>query len=717
MTQLGISDKTWKIDLDRLLSPKSIAIVGASESVGPARNAMRCLIDMSFDGNIYPIHPKHEQVFGIKCYKSLFELTEKPELVVIAVRADLVIEIMEQCEQLDITAVTIFTSGFSEIGSEGEKRQNELLEIANRSKIKVCGPNCLGHLDVINKTGAYSASILKDAKPGNVAIVSQSGSMAISMYQAFRDIGISHVISYGNQAVLDLSDYLMYLAKDPNTKVITTFIEGVNNGENFREAVRECRRNGKSIVAIKIGKTEISKNIAMAHTASIVGSDQVYTEVFKTEKILEVNDIDEMLQTVTALVKSSPIKKNGVAIMSVSGGQCGIVGDVSEKIGINIVEFSDETKKKIESLVPPFVNVRNPLDVSIVGSNDYTEYANLIRCCVNDENVGVVAIMQDAPIGVGPSTISHYSNIVKAVMEVFNETKKPIIVFTNHSTPYEPKIMQSLIDLGIPFLQGTQESLVAIKHLIDYYDESDYIYKSEKRDSKNNWEDIRNLLLKHKESKSYLGEKEGKELLNMIQIPVTKDILCKSVDDIKKTYSEFGGKVALKIDSPDIHHKTDVGGVALNLQSESEVTKAYHKMLNSVKSKKPNAEINGVIMQEMVPEGVDLIIGSYKDDQFGPIIVFGLGGIYVEIFKESSLGLIPISRIKAKEMIKTSKSYNLLKEVRGRDALDIEPLVDIIIHISTLMEHCGDLIKEIDLNPVRIDTLGVKALDALIGLE
>lgn len=717
-----MNDKNWKTELSQLLSPKKIAVVGATEKIGPARNTIKCLLDIGFEGDIYPIHPRYEQVFGIDCYKNLFELPEKPDLVIVAVRAELVVDIIKQCEQLGINAVTIYSSGFSEVGPEGKKLQDEIAEIANRAKIRICGPNCLGHLDVINKTGAYSASVFKDTKPGGIAIISQSGSMAISMYQAFKNLGVSHIISYGNQAVLDLSDYLFYLSNDPNTKVITTFIEGVNDGERFIMAAKECRKNKKPIIALKIGKSEISKKIAISHTAAIVGSHKVYAEVFKETGILQVEDIDEMLQTVTALIKTPPLEKNGVAIVAISGGQCGIVGDISEKIGLNLVEFSPNTKNEIEKIVPPYVNVSNPLDVSLVGSDNYKDYADVLRCCLEDENVGIVAVMQDAPLGAGYSTVDHYSKIAKAVIEVFKETSKPIILFTNHSTPYEPKIMEGLIDLGVPFLQGTKEALLSIKHLIDHYVvnkdiDKEVIDKELDIESAYNWNQIRNMLLEHKRNKQCLGERESKELLSALNIPVTNDILCKSVNDVRESLKKFTGKVALKIDSPDIHHKTDVGGVVLGLRSEDEVVNSYTQILEAVRNNKPKARINGVIMQEMVPDGVDLIIGAKKDEQFGPIVAFGLGGIYAEVFCDSSIGLVPFGREKAREMIRTSKSYRLLKEVRGRKALDIELIVNILISISLLMKNCGDLIEEIDLNPVRIGVFGVKVLDALINFE
>lgn len=706
----------WKYDLKNLLSPQVIAVVGATEKIGPGRNTVRCLLDMGFTGNFFPVHPKHEQVFGLKCYKSLYDLPQKPDLAVISIRAELVAETLRQCEDLGIQAATVYTSGFSEMGARGEALQQELKEIAERAQIRLCGPNCLGHLDLVNNTGAYSASILAGSKPGPVAVISQSGSMAISMYQAFKELGLSHVISYGNQAVLDLSDYLMFLARDPHTKIITTFIEGVNNGSKFIKALEECRKNRKAVVALKIGKSEIGKKIAMLHTAALVGSEDVYEEVFAAGNVLVVKDIDEMLQTVSALVKTRPPRKSGLAVLAISGGHCGLMGDMAEKAGLNIPEFSAETVQGIREIVPPFVNVRNPLDVSSVGSDDYREYAEVLTRCVNDDNIGITAVIQDAPYGVGPSTVDHYSKIAKAVMEVAARTSKPIIVFTNHSTPYEPKIMQGLIDSGLTFLQGTPEAVTAIKHLLSYYlnEPSDI---QPRKPVVSGLSGIRDILLAYRRKQVCLGEREGKNLLERIGIPVTRDVLCKNEADIRRCLPQFAGPVALKIDSQDILHKTDVGGVALGISGEDVVMAAYRDMLGKISANAPGAVVNGVVMQEMVPEGVDLIIGVKKDAQFGPVLLFGLGGIYVEVFRDRSIGLVPVDMEKARQMIRSSKSYALLKEVRGRKAFDTEPLAEILTLLSDLMEECGDLIKAIDLNPVRIGDFGVKVLDCLISLE
>lgn len=706
--------------LRKLLSPQSIAVVGATERPGNGRNTIRCLQDLGFEGAIYPVNPKYETVLGLECYPSLLDLPQTPDSIVISVPAAAVNATLEQCARIGCHAATVYSSGFSEIGAEGAELQRQMAGIATRAGIEICGPNCLGHLDFVGKTGAYSGSVIPGSRAGALSAVSQSGSMAISMYQAFCKLGLRHVISYGNQAVTGMGDYLDYLAEDPHTKVITAFIEGVGDGAAFRAAADTCRRRGKRIVAMKIGRSEVSRRVALAHTAAMVGSDRVYSEVFAESGILEVRDIDEMIQTVTLLLKAPAIRGGGrkVAVTSISGGQCGVLGDIAEEIGLPLEPLSQQTVADVTKLVPGYVTVKNPLDVAMVGSRDYTEYRDVLRRLAEDEELGAIAVMQDAPLGVGAGTVAHYGNIVRAVLEVAAETTKPIIPFTNHSTPCDPRIVQGLLDAEMPLLQGTRESLLAIKHLLAGSDAPPTRTDGEDAAvAEMDWTPVGEALAASRRERESLGEKEGKEFLQLLGIPATRDILCTSEDDVLRAARAIPGRVALKIVSPDILHKTDVGGVALDLAGEEAVLAAWRTMLANVQAKAPDARIQGVAVQEMVADGVDLIIGMNKDPQFGPVLVFGLGGIYVELFKESELGLLPLSREKALEMIRRSRSFRLLGEVRGRPALDIQPLADILVKLGALMERYGDLLREIDLNPVRIGTAGVKVLDAMFVFE
>ncbi|MDO4581302.1 MAG: acetate--CoA ligase family protein [Bacillota bacterium] len=707
----------WRTDLKSLLAPQIIAVVGATEKPSASQEAIRALLDMGFTGRLYPINPKYPSIFGLPCYPSLKDLPETPEMVTICLPAHAVNGVLEQMGEIGCHAATVFASGFSEAGPEGAELQRQMTEIAEAHQINICGPNCLGHIDRINRTGSYYASYPTQCKEGSIAVVSQSGSMAIAMFQCLYNLGISHVISYGNQAVTTLPDYLYYLADDPHTRVITTFIEGVNNGAAFRDAVDYCRAKNKAIVAIKIGKSAISQRVALAHTAALVGSNAVYESLFTEHGIMEVSDMDEMVQTVIAIVKSKPITCSGrkVVTMAVSGGQCGIIGDIAEEIGLPMGALSAQTTKNIEAIVPDYITVKNPLDVGILGQKDYREYRDVLRHLANDPEIGLIAVSQDAP----NDLVEFYPNVIQAIAEVSRDANKPIITFTNHSSPANPGVMQQLLDENLPLLQGTREALVAIKHLLTFNTPPVQQVNAVQEPccTAVNWAQVSQFLKEAAEAQTSLSERESKDILRLLDIPVTADIICRSEEEVATAWKRIKGKAALKIVSPDILHKTDVGGVVLDIGDEATLVASYLNMLETVKQKSPTAKIDGVSVQEMAPEGVDLIIGMNRDPQFGPVIVFGLGGIYVEVFKDSSLSLLPLSRAKARQMIINSRSYRLMGEVRGRAALDIEPLVDILLKIAALTEYHGDMIREIDLNPVRIGSFGTMVLDALFVLN
>ena len=714
------SAQNWKSDLDCLLKPRTIAVVGATEKVGPGRNTVYNLLHMNFTGTVYPINPRRDEVFGLKCYKSLQDLPEKPDLAVISLPAEMVVGMLEDCRKEGIKAVMVYTSGFAEAGSDGVSMQDRLVEICEAGEMRLCGPNCLGHLNVPDRTGAYSASIPTDMVGGKIAVVSQSGSMAIAMLQSFKGLGVSHVISYGNQAVIELSDYLLYLADDPGTQVIVTFIEGVKDGQRFLDSVRECRRRGKAVIALKTGKSEISKKAVRAHTAAMAGADDVFEAALEEGGVLKVEDLDEMLQTATLLLKSGKAASGGVFLVTISGGQIGMIADIASTIGIDFPAYGEKTVEKLKTIIPPYLQIVNPIDVGRVGSDDYAEYAEVLRICSDDPACGLVLVSQDAPAGVGPSTIDHYSKVVRAAVEVHNEKRKaPLVVFSNHSGPYCPDIVNGLFEAGVPYLQGTRESLKAVRHLIRHSLDRVEPLEPSALVSPDAWEKVERKFdeLCAGGAKNFLGEKEGKELLSLLGAPVVEQILCRDGEEAERAAKKLGFPLVMKIESPDIAHKTDVGGVVLGLDSPEKVRRAFGEVVARVKEKMPEAKIDGVTLQIMVPEGIDLIVGTHEDPQFGPVLVYGLGGVYVEIFKDSSLGLIPVSRPGARRMIRSSKSWPLLGEVRGRPALDTAPLEDLMLRLSEFAYRFKDRISAVDLNPVRIGTSGLYVLDALMVLK
>jgi acyl-CoA synthetase (NDP forming) len=444
----------------------------------------------------------------------------------------------------------------------------------------------------------------------------------------------------------------------------------------------------------------------------------VFREALSESGVLQVGDLDEMLQTVTLLTRSQKTRSKGVMLVTISGGQLGLIADVAAGMGMEFPAFADETVEKLKPLIPPYLRIRNPLDVAGVGSDDYKEYADILRACASDPSAGVVLVSQDAPAGVGPSSIDHYGKIARATAEVFLEKKPqktPVVMFSNHSTPSCPEIVGDMIGSGVPYLQGTKESLLAVSHLIRHSLEVGV--KKETVGLSFPWDVIETRVNELAKGKKFLGEREGKEILSMLGIPVAEQVLCESEGGLAPAAGKIGYPVVMKIESPDIAHKTEVEGVAVNLRDERELRAAYQAMMKTVKERMPDARIDGVTLQKMAPSGVDLIVGMHRDPQFGPVMAYGLGGVYVEVFGDSALGLVPVCREKALGMVRSSKSYALLKEVRGRAALDENLPVDVILRLSAFAEHFADRLSAIDINPVRLSSSGICVLDALMVLS
>jgi acyl-CoA synthetase (NDP forming) len=503
---------------------------------------------------------------------------------------------------------------------------------------------------------------------------------------------------------------------------VTAFIEGVPDGRRFMKNAAECRAKGKSIVALKIGASALAKKAISAHTAAIAGAEAVFREALRESGVIQVGDLDEMLQTVTLLTKSQKIRSRGAMLITISGGQLGLIADVAAEAGVEFPAFAEETVEKLKPLIPPYLRIRNPLDVAGVGSDDYTKYADILRACASDPSAGIVLVSQDAPAGVGPSTVDHYGKIARATAEVFLEKTSPVAMFSNHSTPSCPEIVGDMIGLGVPYLQGTRESMLAVSHLIRHSLGVEVgVGKKPAKDAAElsfpfSWDAIESRFNELAKGKKFLGEREGKEILSMLGVPVAEQTLCEKEDDLAAVGEKIGYPVVMKIESPDIPHKTEVEGVAVDLRDERELRSAYKAMMKAVKKRMPAARLDGVTLQKMAPAGVDLIVGMHKDPQFGPVMAYGLGGVYVEVFGDSALGLVPVCREKALDMVRSSKSYALLKEVRGRAALDENLPVEAILRLSAFVERFAFRLSAVDVNPVRLGPSGVLVLDALIIL-
>lgn len=700
---------SYGIDLRFLLAPDSIAVVGASERPGPGRQVVENLLTLGYTGRIYPINPRYEFVLGLPCYSSLSELAReghRVEAVAILLSRDKVPQVLEEAAEIGVRAAWAFASGFAEAGPDGKALQSLVVKICNEAGIALCGPNCVGFINPLGKVALYSAPLPLALPAGRVGAVAQSGSVCLALANSNRGLGFSLLVSSGNEAVLDSTDYIAYMVEDPNTDVILAFIEQFRRPERFIEVAQRARAKEKPIVVLKVGRSQLAQRAAIAHTGALVGSDAVCDAVFKKYGIVRVDDLDEMMETAAVLVKlkGNFPKGNRVGMITVSGGEIGLIGDLAEGLNLKFPEWSLQTKEVFQSVLPPYSTISNPLDAWGSGKIDET-YPPCMAAAARDKEIDILLISQDAPEGMAPAQVEQYTVVAKAAVQVAKETGKPVVAISNLSGGLHPELFRIFDQGGVPLLRGTREGLRAVHHLICYA-------QALKRPL--------SAPVSKRRAKGVLCERDASSLLAKYGIPCPKEVLCQSEEKAIAAASQIGYPVVLKVISRELLHKTEAGAVRLGIKNEKELRSAFHEVLANVTRCVPKEEIEGVLVQEMITNAVaEVIVGFLRDPDFGPVVVFGSGGILVEVLQDRSLGLPPITREEALEMVHSTKVWKLLTGFRGRPKGDLDALVDVIMKVSNLALDFGNTINAFEINPLLVlpQGQGVRAVDVRLEVK
>ena len=690
-----------------LLSPKTIAILGCSET-NPGGATLKNLLNLGYKGEIYPVHPKKEEVMGIKCYKSLEDIGKEVDCCVVSLRASLIPQTIEDMKKCGAKAAVVFASGFSETGDEGRRLQAEVSKQIEEAGIAVCGANCLGLINLTDNIPLYSAPIDAENENGPIGMVAHSGSACIAMMSAARGTGYSYLISCGNEAGLGVQDYFEYMLEDDSTKILAGYLEAVRSPEKLARVADMAVQKGKPIVVFKTGRSEIGQKTASAHSGALASPTAIVDAYFKKNNILTAKSFDELAEACELLskLKDWDLETDKIACTAISGGQLGFTSDVASEEAVEFGQIGEEAKAKIRAVLPDFATANNPLDVT-TALFDPPAYKECIRAMAGDPSIGLILICQDAEAGMAVDESKLYCSIAQAIVEVHQEISKPIAVFSPISAGFDKPFAKILRDGNIPLLQGAHESLHAVKLLIDWDKiKKNYGKKAEITEQKK---------LDFNGSR-VLSERQSKAQFEKFGLSVAKDILVQTKDEAVKAADEIGYPVIIKVDSPDILHKTEAGIVKLNIKNEAELTEAYDAVIANTKSYNADARISGVSVQEMVESGVEMLIGAKNDPSFGPSVMVGLGGIFVEVFKDFSLSLAPVNRAEALEMINSLKGSKLLYGARGAKEADTEALADFIVKFSQMVAANRDTFAEIDINPVIVleKGKGVKAVDGLI---
>ncbi len=693
-----------------LFDPNSIAVIGASSTKGKLGNdVVRNLIESGYEGRIYPVNPRGGEILGLKTYRSVSEVAGNVDVAVLVIPAQYVLPVVEECGKKGVKALVIITAGFKEIGHEGQEAEKQIIALAEEYGMVVQGPNCLG---IVNTFSPYNASFAAGTpEKGNIAFASQSGALMTGIldWSLMEKIGFSKFVSLGNKAHLDETDFVEAFGNDPNSTFILLYIESVVNGRRFMEVCRKIAPH-KPIFVVKSGVSSAGARAASSHTGSLAGSDTAYSVAFKQCGVIRADSMSELFDVANVFGDCHLPKGNRVAIITNAGGP-GIIATVAcEANGLEIARFTPSTIETLKKGLPPAASVYNPVDA--LGTAQPEDYELSIEATMTDENVDAVLVL------LTPQAMTKETETARILVETSKKyPDKPLLaVFMGGNSMIYPRIV--LNEGGVPVFDFPERAVNALSELYRYTvlrdslnDETPPKFKVDKSRVEAIIEAVR------KDGRRIMLGSEAHEIAEAYGISVARIRLATSVEEAKRIATDLGFPVVLKIASPDIVHKSDIGGIRVGLNNEAEVEDAFLQILDNVRAHVPRAVVYGIDVQELAPKGKELIIGCSRDVQFGPLILFGAGGIFVNYLKDVAFRLAPMTRSDASDLIDDTKMGVLLKGVRGEEPSDIEAIVDTILRISQLVTDFEEIV-ELDINPAFSyeKGKGVSAVDVKITI-
>jgi 4-hydroxybutyryl-CoA synthetase (ADP-forming) len=692
-------------------SPKSIAIIGASEKPGVGKTIFYN-IAKHFKGKIYPVTPSNPTVGGLTAYKNVVDIPDSIDLAVVAAPSKFTPAVMEEVGKKGIKGAIIVSAGFKEVDEAGAKLEREVGEIAKKYNIRVIGPNCLGIMS-FSKDNIMNSTFLKvTPKYGNIALVSQSGAICAATVEdaEAQNIGFSKVISMGNKVDMDESDVLELLAEDEDTRVIVMYLEDIRNARRFMEIANEITTEKKKpIIVLKAGRTAEGAKAAASHTGALGGSDANYEAAFAQCGVIRVDTMGELFDLATAFSKQ-PLPEGGVVIVSNAGGPAIISTDACSRYRLKMADISS-IKEEIAKVIPSYGSPRNPVD--IVGDADYLRFEKVLLLVLAHPNVGSVVTMCT------PSATLNYDDLARVLVKMSQQFSNKTILASLMGLAEGIENRRIMSEGGIPYYLYSEP---AIKTLKSMYDFKEWVDKASTKAAalqftkdtakvKSIFENVRKL------GRTNLLEEEGYEVLKAYGFPTPKSILCTTEQECIDAARQVGYPLVMKIVSPDIIHKSDAGGVKVGIKTDDELKSAFKTITENALKYKSDAKIKGVLVQEMVKSAKETILGASQDPTFGPVIMFGLGGIYVEVLKDVVFRVVPIDEQEAINMVESIKTIKLLKGARGEKPSDLKAIADSLQRLSQLVVDFPE-IKEFDINPLLVleEGKGARVVDARIIL-
>lgn len=697
-------------ELDALLRPRAVAFIGISpDPMKYSGRALQFLRRHGFTGPVYPVNPKYDEILGERCLKDASELPAgEVDLAFISLGSDRVVTAINTCAARRVRAAIVISSGFAEAGDEGAARQAALAAAAARHRIRVCGPNCVGVANVhdgivVSFATAFERPALR---PGNIGIVSQSGAFSTILIDSVlaRGLGLSYVVSSGNEADLKSADYLDYLVEDARTKVILVYLEGLRDAERFLAVARRALERGKPIVLLKTGRSEPSRRAILSHSGSLAGEERAESAAFARAGVVSVPSLEAMLEVAMLLSRSgaTDLRARSVGVVCIgSGGATGLAADLLDAARLSVPTLSVTARERLRDVLPPFVTPQNPLDVAGYSFDDEARIAGEALEILADEPF-------DALLAILPG-LPHVDQCVEAVLRVREKHDKPLLTVLCGG-PYTERGVARLTESPVAWSRDLERACRALSAASDYWTSRARALRPRSVPAQR----ARGSL---PAGRTVLTERESKRILKAAGLCVSREVLVATAEEAVAAARALGFPVALKVQSPDLSHKSDIGGVVLDVRGEDDLRAEFARLRACVETRAPGATVHGYLVQEMITGGVEVFLGVRIDAEMGPVIAVGPGGVFVEVLERVAVDVGPIDRADAEALIDATPLGRLLRGVRGRPPAHRGAVVDAICNLATFAEQCRDQVQEIDVNP--LIALGDRAIvvDALIVLR
>ncbi len=700
-----------------MLHPRNIVVVGATDKPGNyAERIWNNLIKYKFEGALFPVNSKRETIWGVPCYPDFASLPDKPDHVLVMVPARFAVQVIRDAAAAGARSATIVTSGFSELqDAESQRLAVELQQAIRETGLAVTGPNCLGNLSAGENLFTNIDDRIVTMEAGPVAIAGQSGAIVMAIRQALEDrgVGVGYMVTTGNEAGLETTDLMNYFSIDPSIRVIVVYLEGVRNTRAFREACKAARAAGKPVIAIKLGASEGGRAAAMAHTGALAGSIESFDAISSREGVIRAHGLDELVETTECFVHAALPKGGRLAAVTLSGGKRGLLIDAFTSAGLDFAPLGQNASDKLAKMLGPGSIVGNPLDAGFAAVVDPSVYMQSIKIMIDDPDTDIVII--DSELPKAPHELRERN--LHRVNEMAASANKPVIYISAMSigfTEFTKGLRQSLPHIAV--MQGLDRAVGAIKSLIEYARLPKHVPEIASPSTAS----ARAMLertLKSAKGATALDEVASKTLLKAYGIPVSKEAIAQTSSEAVKIAKQIGFPVVAKVVSAEVLHKSDVGGVVLNLNSAADVRKAFEQITARMKKLKNKPKIDGILIAQQVKADLELVVGTALDAEMGPVVLFGTGGVEIELMKDVALAGAPLDAVEAKKLIGRTKAGVKLRGYRGKPALHEASVVKALVGLSNLMMDAGSRIASIDVNPFLINGRTGVAVDALVVLN